>query len=132
MKFSIQTDAENDQLYLALSARAFAKGAVKRTFRVDDDIALDFGEDDVLLGVDVTNASHRLGRRWRDVTIDRLVGVTEASALLNVRPQNLLRDHVTQATFPAPVATLASGRVWLASQVEEYARARRRTHRKAS
>jgi hypothetical protein len=55
-----------------------------------------------------------------------LVGTAEAAGVVGVRPQNFVRDWASRADFPAPVATLASGRVWRESDVRAYARARRR------
>jgi predicted DNA-binding transcriptional regulator AlpA len=51
-----------------------------------------------------------------------LVGVTEVKEFLNVsrqRVHQLIRDH---PDFPAPVAELASGRIWLRKDIEEWAR----------
>ena len=53
------------------------------------------------------------------------VGTREAARLLGVRPPNFVRDWASRPDFPAPVAILSSGRVWLAGDVEEYAAARR-------
>jgi predicted DNA-binding transcriptional regulator AlpA len=50
------------------------------------------------------------------------VGVTEVRELLGVsrqRVHQIIRDH---ADFPEPVAELASGRIWLRSDVERWAR----------
>jgi predicted DNA-binding transcriptional regulator AlpA len=55
----------------------------------------------------------------------RLVGTREAAELLGVRPPNFVRDWASRADFPAPVATLSSGRVWSAPEVEQYAETRR-------
>jgi len=54
-----------------------------------------------------------------------LVGTAEAAGVVGVRPQNFVRDWASRADFPAPVATLASGRVWRESDVRAYASARR-------
>jgi hypothetical protein len=56
----------------------------------------------------------------------RLMGTREAARFLRVQPSNFVRDWASRPDFPAPLASLASGRVWLAADVEEYA-ARRRT-----
>lgn len=53
------------------------------------------------------------------------VGTREAADLIGVRPPNFVRDWAARPDFPAPVATLSSGRVWLAAEVAEYATARR-------
>lgn len=49
-----------------------------------------------------------------------LMGVKEASALLGVSTSNLRR----LAGFPEPYQELASGPVWLASTISEFAEAR--------
>jgi predicted DNA-binding transcriptional regulator AlpA len=57
--------------------------------------------------------------------LDRLVGTREAAQLVGVRPSNFVRDWAARPDFPRPVATLSSGRVWLAGDVERYAAGRR-------
>ena len=52
--------------------------------------------------------------------LGRLLGTREAAQFLRVRPPNFIRDWASRPDFPAPVATLSSGRVWLASDVERY------------
>ena len=56
----------------------------------------------------------------------RLLGTREAARTLGVRPPNFVRDHASRTDFPEPVATLSSGRVWLADAIEQYASRRRR------
>lgn len=124
MDVIIHTDEEADAVYIGLAAPASKKGAVKRTARVDDDIALDFDGKGRLLGIEVLNASQRLKGNHGDVRIDQLVGTKEAAVLLGVRAPNFVRDHADADSFPRPVVTLASGRIWLRSQVEGYARGR--------
>lgn len=55
-----------------------------------------------------------------------MVGTAEAAVVVGVRPQNFVRDWASRPDFPAPVATLSSGRVWRESDVRAYAIARRR------
>ena len=55
-----------------------------------------------------------------------LVGTAEAASVVGVRPQNFVRDWASRPDFPAPVATLSSGRVWRELDVRAYASARRR------
>jgi hypothetical protein len=57
--------------------------------------------------------------------VDRLMGTSESAQFLGVRPPNFVRDWASRSDFPAPLATLATGRVWLATDVEEYALTRR-------
>ena len=57
--------------------------------------------------------------------VDRLMGTREAARSLGVQPSNFVRDWASRADFPAPVAALSSGRVWLAADVARYATARR-------
>ena len=132
MDVIIHTDDDADAVYVALAPVSAKKGAVKRTARVDEDIALDFDGSGRLLGVEVLNASQRLKGKTGQIRLDELLGTKEAAALLGVRPPNFVRDHADAASFPRPVATLASGRIWLRSQVEAYARARPRRALRAS
>jgi hypothetical protein len=74
--------------------------------------------DDADLTVEVTSA---------------LVGVAEAAALLGW-DRRRVATYVSRGSFPPPVATLASGRVWRRDDVETFARAfeRRRARRRPS
>jgi hypothetical protein len=54
-----------------------------------------------------------------------LMGTREAARSLDVRPSNFVRDWASRPDFPAPVAALASGRIWLAGDVARYAAGRR-------
>jgi hypothetical protein len=54
-----------------------------------------------------------------------LVGTAEGASVVGVRPPNFVRDWASRPDFPAPVATLSSGRVWRESDVREYAMTRR-------
>lgn len=61
-------------------------------------------------------------RRRRRV---RLMGLTEAAAALKVSTRRVHRLRELGA-MPEPVAQLKCGPVWLAVEIEEYARTRRR------
>jgi predicted DNA-binding transcriptional regulator AlpA len=63
----------------------------------------------------------------------RLVGVSEAAEILGWDRRRVI-TYVDRGSFPAPVARLASGRVWRRDDVELFARAfaRRQARRKAS
>ena len=126
MQISIQRDDEHDIIYFAFSTRALKRGSVKKTLRATNDVALDFDARGALLGLEVMNASKVLGARTSEITFDTLVGVREAAALAGVRPSNFVRDYAARPDFPAPVVELASGRIWLRAEIEEYLRSRRR------
>ncbi len=126
MELTVQTDTENDLIYLAFSPRALKRGGVKKSVPVTDDVTLDFGARGALLGLEVMNASKVLGAAVGEITLNTLVGVREAAALAGVRPSNFVRDYAQRADFPRPVVELASGRIWLRSQIEDYLQARRR------
>lgn len=49
-----------------------------------------------------------------------MVGTKEAAALFGVRPSNFVRDWANREDFPAPVATLARGRLWAREDMETY------------
>jgi uncharacterized protein YuzE len=126
VELTIQTDLENDLMYLGFGTPFTEAGVVKKTVRVGEDIALDFDKDGRLLGLDVMNASENLGGPIDEVQLDFLVGVKEAAALVGVQRSNFVRDYADKADFPRPVTELATGRIWLRSQVEAYTRARRK------
>ena len=125
MKLTIDTDKESDQCYLSFGEAVLEKGAVASTFRVTDDLMLDFDSEGRLIGIDVLSATRLLGEDYDNVQIDALVGVKEAAALAEVRPSNFVRDFAARDDFPAPIAELATGRIWLRSQVVDYVEARR-------
>jgi len=54
----------------------------------------------------------------------RLVGVAEAAAVLGWDRRRIF-TYLGRGSFPAPVAELASGRVWRREDVEAFARTRR-------
>jgi uncharacterized protein YuzE len=128
MPFIIQRDRTHDQLYIALSKKALRRGAVAKTVRATDDIFLDFDSGGKLVGIDVSNASKVLGRNGARGarTTDELVGVAEAARLFGVKKPNFLRDYVSRKDFPKPAASLASGRIWLRSEIEAYRNSEKR------
>lgn len=50
---------------------------------------------------------------------DRLVGVAEAAELLGWKKQKVA-TYITRGVFPEPIQRLASGPIWLRSQIETY------------
>ncbi len=58
-----------------------------------------------------------------------LVGVSEAAELLGW-DRRRVATYVSRGAFPAPIALLASGRVWRRVDVEAFARDRRRRKRR--
>jgi predicted DNA-binding transcriptional regulator AlpA len=59
------------------------------------------------------------------VETPHLVGVAEAAAILGWDKRRIF-TYLSRGSFPEPLAALASGRVWRLSDIEAYARARRR------
>jgi prophage regulatory protein len=58
---------------------------------------------------------------------DHLVGAFEIAGILGVSRQRVHQLAVTSG-FPAPLADLASGKVWERSAIEEWARRTGRMH----
>lgn len=52
--------------------------------------------------------------------MDDLIGLKEVAALLGVSRQRAFQIVQERADFPAPVATLAAGRVWALPAVGEW------------
>ena len=51
---------------------------------------------------------------------ESLVGAKEAAKIFGVRPSNFVRDWAARPDFPAPVATLARGRLWVREDLLAY------------
>src|SRR6059036_1135242 len=108
----VDIDREHDLAYILLRpGLRDRRGAVARSVRVADDIVLDLDESGHLIGIELLNASARLG-------VDELKAAAE---MLGVEKSNFIRDHAGKPDFPAPIAELASGRFWLRSAIEQYA-----------
>jgi hypothetical protein len=61
-----------------------------------------------------------------------LAGVAEAAAILGWDRRRVV-TYIDRGSFPSPIASLASGRVWIRDDVEAFARAfRRRQARRAA
>lgn len=126
MDIAIQPDTDNNSLYLAFGTGGLARGGVAKSVRATEDLTLDFDRDGRLVGLDIMNASEALAPDYANVHLDALIGVKEASALLSMQKSNFVRDLANRDDFPTPVAELATGRVWLRSQVEAFGLGRKR------
>lgn len=120
MNILVQTDDENDACYLAFGLAGLGISAVARSQLVSEDITLDFDHEGHLVGLDIMNASNVLPEPSGAPRLDLLVGVKEAAALAGVQRSNFVRDLASKADFPTPVSDLATGRVWLRSEVAAY------------
>ena len=121
MKLYLQIDEENDQVYVSFSEPTDQRGSVASTVQLAPDIHADFDREHRLLGLDLSNASRLLADgSLNEVSFDSLVGVKEASEIVGVKKPNFIRDYADAPGFPRPVVVLASGRVWLRSQIETY------------
>lgn len=56
---------------------------------------------------------------------EALLGTSEAAAFFDVKPSNFVRDVASRDDFPAPVANLASTRVWRRGDLQAYQERRR-------
>ena len=56
---------------------------------------------------------------------DTLLGTREAAAFFAVKPSNFVRDVASRDDFPAPVANLASSRIWRRGDLRAYQERRR-------
>ena len=126
MKIYVESDAEVDALYLGFQEKPLAQGSVTRTVRVTQNIFVDLDSEDRLAGVEIIGASKYVQGNPAEFELDSLIGVKEAAALLGVAKSNFLRDYAAKPDFPKPIAEIASGRIWLKTQVEKYASRRPR------
>jgi hypothetical protein len=59
--------------------------------------------------------------------IPSVVGVAEAAEIMGWDKRRVI-TYVDRGSFPEPITSLASGRIWLREDVEEYARVWRASH----
>lgn len=120
MNIIIQTDKDNDQLYILFQGEEELASIATKTKKLADNLYLDVDSGGKLVGIEIWQASKMLGVSIKDVGLDSLVGVAEAAKLFGVKKPNFLRDYASKEDFPGPVAKLASGRIWRLKDLEEY------------
>jgi hypothetical protein len=59
--------------------------------------------------------------------IPAVVGVAEAAEIMGWDKRRVI-TYIDRGSFPEPITTLASGRIWIREDVEEYADHWRSTH----
>jgi predicted DNA-binding transcriptional regulator AlpA len=59
--------------------------------------------------------------------VPSVVGVAEAAEIMGWDKRRVI-TYIDRGSFPEPITSLASGRIWLREDVEEYAAAWRATH----
>jgi uncharacterized protein YuzE/predicted DNA-binding transcriptional regulator AlpA len=118
----IEIDREHDLAYILLRSDLRDRaGSVSKSQRVAEDIVLDLDDTGRLIGIELLHASARLNvNDLSDGTVDLIVGVKEAAEVVGVEKSNFVRDHANKSDFPPPIAELASGRLWLRSDIERY------------
>jgi superfamily II DNA or RNA helicase/uncharacterized protein YuzE len=118
----IEIDREHDLAYILLQPELRDRaGAVSRSMQIGDDVVLDLDSNEQLIGIELLNASTRLDlNKIQEGFADLIVGVKEAAEMLRVEKPNFIRDYANKARFPRPIAELASGRLWLRSDIERY------------
>lgn len=116
----IERDIEFDLLYISLVDGA-EEGAVKRTKEVFPGVLFDLDTEGKILGIEFTNTQKVLGTPALDLYLSgELLGVKEAAELAGKDRGNFIRDLASKSDFPKPVAQLASGQVWLSTDIESY------------
>jgi len=118
----IEIDREHDLAYILLQPELRDRaGAVARSMQIGEDIVLDLDSNEQLIGIELLNASTRLDlSKIQEGVSDLIVGVKEAAEMLRVEKSNFVRDYANKPQFPRPIAELASGRLWLRSDIERY------------
>jgi uncharacterized protein YuzE len=61
MSIIVDADVEQGEVYIALTPASLKKGAVRRTVRLNENIALDYSARGKLLGIDIMNAPDVIG-----------------------------------------------------------------------
>jgi hypothetical protein len=59
--------------------------------------------------------------------VPAVVGVAEAAEIMGWDKRRVI-TYIDRGSFPEPITSLASGRIWLREDVEDYARRWRETH----
>jgi hypothetical protein len=59
--------------------------------------------------------------------IPAVVGVAEAAEIMGWDKRRVI-TYIDRGSFPEPITSLASGRIWLREDIEEFARVWRETH----
>jgi hypothetical protein len=62
--------------------------------------------------------------------IPAVVGVAEAADIMGWDKRRVI-TYIDRGSFPEPITTLASGRIWIREDIEEYAEHWRATHPRA-
>jgi tetratricopeptide (TPR) repeat protein len=60
----------------------------------------------------------------KEQVADSIVGVKESAEIAGVEKSNFVRDYANKPGFPKPIVDLASGRLWLRSEVEDFLHAK--------
>ncbi|MEW6244889.1 MAG: hypothetical protein AB1497_11690 [Bacillota bacterium] len=92
--------------------------------RLTDGIVAEYDADRRLIRLEIAYPEIEMGQAEPEV-YQWLCGVKECARIAGLHPSNFIRDHANSPDFPAPIATLASGRIWLLTEVVRYFRQRR-------
>lgn len=118
-------ESENGRLRIHFARKTLPEQALARTVEVYPGVFLGLDGDGKLALIDLTDTDRLLGSTSGCTTLGPLVGVKEAAEMFGVAKPNFLRDFAAKTGFPAPVAELASGRVWLLTDVLNFLRQHR-------
>jgi uncharacterized protein YuzE len=116
----IERDLTYNLLYIAFRNK-LEKGEVAKTKELMPGVYVDFDSDGYLIGIEIINTKRVLGVSAGDLRLSgELLGVKEAAELAGKDRANFLRDLASRPDFPKPVAHLASGQLWLSTDVARY------------
>lgn len=118
----IERDTKYNLLYISFKD-TLEKGEVAKTEELTPGAYFDFDSDGYLIGIEIVNTKRVLGVPANDLRFSgELLGVKEAAELAGKDRANFLRDLASRPDFPEPVARLASGQLWLSTDVARYLR----------
>jgi uncharacterized protein YuzE len=118
----IERDREYNLLYISFRD-SLPEGIVASTKELVPGAYYDLDSDGKLLGIEIVNTEYVLGFPVTELHLSgELLGVKEAAELAGKDRANFLRDLASRPDFPAPVARVASGQLWLSKDVERYLR----------
>lgn len=120
----IERDTEFNLLYINFGDEAEV-GSVAQTKEVMPGVYFDLDSDGKLVGIEILSTQEVIGTPVTELNFSgQLIGAEEAAELFDTDRAGFLKDFASHPDFPKPIASLASGRLWLSEDIKRYMRKR--------